>query len=313
MRTFILLLFLSVNSALASVETTTVAQVLSVIQKGDSPVLRTDQYTNAAECAVSFLKNSASIEDEGDRCMVIGFAGELMRHSMRRGGQHDAQNVEAFVSELVKVLSSDPIEIVRDRAAASLLDTVPPRLIESHQVVLRLAAEERRDIATLVTYASLPSCDVVWLAGFVRTITTENRAAKLQLDSILARCGDQAATDRLIEGASNLDEIGYSALEGWVKALAFVPSERVQKFLGLGLRSDKVLAETGGGSTPWRDCCARALVRMHRYDEGFPVKREVISFRDDDLDKIERWCVNALGIPLPSGVRKPLTPRYGRW
>ncbi len=313
MRKFYLFLFLSVSSALASAETTTVAQVLSVIQKGDKPVLRTDQYTNAAESAVNFLKNSSSIKDESDRGMIISFAGELMRHSMSRGGQHDEQNVEAFVNELVKILRSDPIEIVRAWAAASLLDTVPPRLIESHQAVLRLAAEERRDIATLVTYASLPSCDAVWLAGIVRTIKTENRATKLRLDSILARCGDQAATDRLIEGASNLDEICGSAFYDLVKVLAFVPSERVQKFLGSGLRSDKVLEEIGGGSIAWRDICASALVRMHRFDEGFPVKREYYRFPNDVLDKLERWCVDALGIPLPSGVRKTLTPRNGRW
>jgi hypothetical protein len=309
MRTFILFLYLGLSSALASAATTTVAQVLSVIQKGDKPVLRTDQYTNAAESAVNFLRNSSSIKDESDRGMIIRFAGELMRYSLERGGQHDTQNVEAFVSELVKVLRSEPIEIVRYSAAASLRDTVPPRLIESHQTVLRLAAEERRDIATLVTYASLPSCDVVWLAGIVRTITTEKGGTNWILESILVRCGDRAATDRLIERASNLDEICGAEYEVLVNAFAFAHSERVQKFLGLGLRSDKVLAEIGGGSIAWRNFCASALVRMHRYDEGFPVKREYPLFPDDVLDKLERWCVDTLGIPRPSGVRKTLTPR----
>ncbi|MGI6494735.1 MAG: hypothetical protein ACOX5G_01365 [Kiritimatiellia bacterium] len=305
MRTFLACFTFFAFQALVRAEPGTVAEVLNNLRKGDARGLRTDQYTNAAS-AVAFLENIGVLEDEKIRLKVVRFSATLMRRAARAGSQQDEQNVEAFTGQMVKILKADPSRRIREEAAKSLLEMVSPRVLDRYHAVLRLAAEERKDIATLLVCASLHSCDATWLAELVRTMKPESRMEKRQIDSILARCGDQAATDRLIDEAGHAQGMSDVEIGELVAALAFVPSERVQMFLGLGLRSDTVVSLPGGGAIPWRNCCARSLVRMHRHDESFPVKRDDYMYSDDELDRIEQWSVVTLGIAPRSGTRRSL-------
>lgn len=306
MRTFLICLVIFAGQALANAESGTVEDVLSDLKKGNTPVVRTDQFTNAATSAVIFLKNIDILGDEKIRLKVVQFSVALLRRSEKPNERQVERSVEAFVIQMAKILKEDPSERVREEVAKSLLETIPAHVLDRHQAALRLAAEERKDIATLLAYASLSACDTVWLEGMVRLIKPESRREKYQLDSILARCGDQTATDRLIAEAGHLQGISDVDLDELVAALVFVPSERIQKYLGLGLRSDTVVLLAGGGTIPWRNCCARVLVRIHRHNEGFPVKKDDYIYSDDDLSKIEQWCVDNLGMAPPNGVRRNL-------
>jgi hypothetical protein len=45
---------------------------------------------------------------------------------------------------------------------------------------------------------------------------------------------------------------------------------------------------------------------MNRDNDNFPVKDENYIFNADDLDKIEQWCADELGINVPLEPRKEL-------
>ncbi|MFO1490518.1 MAG: hypothetical protein U1F77_06315 [Kiritimatiellia bacterium] len=280
---------------MADVEYSKVSVALSDLQKGDAQGLRPDQFTNMVS-AVTLLENIGTIEDEKIRLKVVQFSASLFRQSAKL-----EQAADCYVDSMVEILVKEPSERVRDEAATSLLESVPPRILDRYMSVLRSAADLRRDIATLTIYASLPSCDGPWLLEKVQAIRPESSGDKYQLDSIMARCGNKEATNRLIENAGHLDEISDIGLGHLVNALAFVPSEQVQKVLALGLRSETIVSLRGGGTIPWRNCCARSLVRMHRHDEDFPVKKDYYMYSDDEFGKIERWCVDNIGASFPVG------------
>lgn len=284
-------------------QTGIVEDAIGKLQKGDATGLQMTLYTNnATGYAVAFIKKIGMLEDESKRRDVVWLSASLVRRSAESSGRKDDRDLESFVVEMVKLLKEDSSEKTRRLVAQNLMETVSTNVLDHYQSAIRLAADERKDIDTLQLYASLPSCDVPWLMGIVRIIKPETKLQQYRLDSIMARHGDQAATGRLITEAGGLLETCDYVLAEYIKALVFVRSERVQKYLATDLRSEAVLVLAGGDKLPWRNCCAYMLSRIHKEDKNFPVKRSfmIYGFRDDDLIKIERWCNNNLNISFPS-------------
>jgi len=221
-------------------------------------------------------------------------------------GQQNVRDQDEFVTTMITFLDEDPSERVRSAAAKGLLEIGLPKIVDRHNASVRRAVERHKDIDTLLLYASLPSCNKQSLVRIARKVKPDSKRSGYKLNSILARCGDNSAIELLLAEASELSEINNIYLYELVDALSFVPEDRVQKYLAVELRSELYVSLPGGGKIPKRNCFALALVKMNRDNDSFPVKDEDYIFNADDLDKIEQWCIDELGINIPLEPRKEL-------
>jgi hypothetical protein len=299
-----LLLFMSMN--MANAQSGEVTKVVDRMKEGETVPLVLPNYTNGIESADAFLQEMDSLQDEKSRLRIVSFSSALARRSVENRGQQNAKYFDMFVTQMVSLLDEDPSGRVRSEAARGLREVVSSTLLDQHSASILRAAELYRDIDTLLLYASLPSCDKQRAADMARDVKPEGKRDAYRLNSILARCGDSAATEWLLGEASALSDISNVYLYELVDALSFVPEDRVERFLATGLHTEAYVSLPGGGSIPKRNCFALALVKMNRCNDDFPIKGEDYMFSADDLDKIEKWYGDELGVKCPFGSRKEL-------
>ena len=157
----------------------------------------------------------------------------------------------------------------------------------------------------LLLYASLPSCQPEKAVKLAREIRTED-IGTYRVNAILSRFGEQSATDALIANAENIFESSGVRLSELLGALAFAHSDKINRFLVKGLRSEDYITLAGGSKIPRRNCYAKALVLMNSFNEEFPVKNKYDFYTTNDLDRIEQWCAEKLGMSVPSAPRKEM-------
>jgi len=209
-------------------------------------------------------------------------------------------------------MEADTSSRVRSRAARSLREVVSPELIDRHHSSVLNAYEKHKDLEILLLYASLPSSQPEKVVKMARAVKTESMGGTNMINSILARFGDQSATDALIANAENIFEPGDVSLSELLSALAFTRSDKIKRFLVKGLRAEDYITLAGGGKIPRSNCYAKALVQMNMHNEEFPVKNKYEFFSADDLDRIEQWCAGELGMSIPRAPRKemPVIPSF---
>lgn len=183
---------------------------------------------------------------------------------------------------------------------ALVLRELPPDYLDAYHAVLRTAlstvsfAEDAYMEDVLCVYAMLPSCDV----AFATNKAQEIKDRPFIRDAILARHGDQAALQRLLEIARTCHRgMNESYL---ARVLALVRTTPMVEFLVAGLRDDRVIYAGSVGEMRMCDMYENALRAMFRYEPGFPGSG---TFLD-----IENWCIEMFDLTLPAD-RKERVPR----
>ena len=307
---FFLLICMILNVANAQPEK--VAEVMKRLNEGLNPPLMFQDDTNGLESAIAFLEHIDSLQSEVSRSKVVCFSAKLYYKSKAQNSRQDAREVDTFVSLMVSLMEADTSSRVRSEAARSLREIVPPELIDRHYSSILNAYEKHKNLEILLLYASLPSCQPEKAVRLARAIKTESTIGTYMINSILARFGDQSATDALIANAENIFEPGYFDLSELLGALAFTRSDKIKRFLVKGLRAEDYITLTGGGKIPRRNCYAEALIQMNMHNEEFPVTNKYGFFTANDLDRIEQWCAGKLGMSIPRAPRKemPVIPGF---
>ena len=289
-----------------------VAEVMKRLNKGLNPPLMFQDYPNALEGAIAFLQQIGSTQSEESRLTVVCFSAKLYGKSKTENSRQDAGEVDTFVSLMVSLMKGDTSSRVRSEAARSLREVVPPELIDRHHSSILDAYETHKNMEILLLYASLPSCEPKTAVRLARALETESTIGQYMVNSILARFGDQSATDTLIANAESIFEPGDVRLSELLNALAFAHSDKINRFLVKGLRAEDYITLAGGGKIPRRNCYAKELSLMNRFDKEFPVKNKYEFYTADDLDRIEKWCAGKLGMGVPDAPRKemPVMPSF---
>jgi hypothetical protein len=281
------------------------------LNEGLNPPLMLQDFPNGLESAIAFLKHIGSLQSEESREKIVCFSAELFCKSKAQNSRQNAREADAFVSLMVSVMKGDTSSRVRSGAARSLREAVPPELIDRHHSSILNAYETHKNMEILLLYASLPSCPPEKAVKLAREIRTED-IGTYRVNAILSRFGEQSATDTLIANAENIFEPGDVCLSELVGALAFAHSDKINRFLVRGLRAEDYITLASGSKVPRRNCYAKALVLMNRFNEEFPVKNKVDFYTTDDLDRIEQWCAGKLGMSVPGVPRKemPVIPSF---
>ncbi len=289
-----------------------VAEIIKGLNEGLNPPFMFQDYTNGLEDAIAFLEHIDSLQSEENRSKVIRFSAKLYYKSKEKNSRQDAREVDKFVSLMVSLIKRDTSSRVRSEAARNLREFVPPELIDRHHSSILDAYETHNSFENLLLYASLPSCQREKVVKIARSIKTENTIGTYRINSILARFGDQSATDTLIADAENISEPDDVLLSELLDALAFARSDKIIRFLVNGLRAEDYITLASGGKVPRRNCYAKALSLMNKFNEEFPVKNNYGFYTADDLDRIEKWCAGKLGMSVPSAPRKemPVIPSF---
>ena len=296
----------------ANAQPTKVAEVMKRMNEGLNPPLILRDYANGLEDAIAFLEHIDSLQSEENRAKIIRFSTELYSKSKAEDSRQDAREVDAFVSLMVSLINGDASSRVRSETARNLREAVPPELIDRHHSSVLNAYETHRNMEILLLYASLPSCQPEKVVRLARGIRTEDIIGTYIVNAILSKFGDQSATDMLIANVENIFEPSDICLSELLYALAFTSSDKIKQFLVKGLRSEGYITLAGGSKVPRRNCYAKALFLMNKFNEAFPVKNKVDFYTADDLDRIERWCAEKLGMSVPSATRKemPVIPSF---
>ncbi len=283
-----------------------VVEIMKRLNEGFNPPLKFQDYTNDLEDAIAFLAHIDSLQSEESRSKVIGFSAKLYYNSKAKNSLQKAREVDKFVSLMVSLMKWDSSSRVRSEAARSLREYVQPELIDRHHSFILNAYETHKNLEILFLYASLPSCQPKKTVRLARLIKTDNTTGTYMTNAILARFGDQSATDILIANAENTFETGDMCLSELLGALAFTRSEKITRFLIRGLRAEDYINLAGGSKIPRRNCYAKALSLMNKFNEEFPVKNKFDFYTANDLDMIERWCAEKLGMSVPNAPRKEM-------
>ena len=289
-----------------------VAEVIKQLNEGLDPPLIFQDYPNGLDGAIAFLQQIDSLQSEECRTKVLCFSAKLYGKSKAGNSRQDAGEVDTFVSLMVSLMKGDASSLVRSEAARSLREIVPPELIDRHHSSILDAYETHKNMEILLLYASLPSCEPKTAVRLARALKTESTIGQYMVNSILARFGDQSATDTLIADAENILETGDMRLSELLGALAFARSDKIKRFLVKGLRAEDYVTLAGGGKIPRRYCYAKALSLMNKFNEEYPVKNKYDFYTADNLDKIEKWCAVKLGMNVPDAPRKemPIIPSF---
>ena len=283
-----------------------VAEVIKRLNEGLEPPLMFQDYPNALGGAIAFLQQIDSLQSEESRSQAVYFSAKLYDKSKAENSRQDAKEVDKYVSLMVSLMKGDTSSRVRSEAARSLREVVPPELIDRHHSSILDAYETHKNMEILLLYASLPSCQPEKAVRLARAIKTESTIGTYMVNSILARFGDQSATDTLIADAENIFEPGDIRLSELLGALAFARSDKIKRFLVKGLRAEDYITLAGGGKIPRRNCYAKALSLMNKFNKEFPVKNKYEFYSADNLDKIEKWCAGKLGMSVPDAPRKEM-------
>lgn len=305
-----MLLNLEVGAAIAIAESSDEKEEEAIrkLRSGDSSGLVTSRYKNSGMSSAIFLKYVPLFEKAKSRARVVLFAIALQGKAAHSKANATApgQSTVLVAERLASIVEEDSSERVRAVAAAGLADLFPPELLDRYAETIRRAARRWKQREIVLLYGLLPSCRSEEIANIVSGMKARNVSQRYQLDGILARYGDEEAQKRLISAATSLLEASDVALERLVNALSYARTKQIKMFLAKGLRSETMIELPGETKVPKRDCFARALVRMMRHDQRFPVRAED-SYDDAKLDKIEQWCMKHLGVGFPHGPRKKLS------
>jgi len=96
-------------------------------------------------------------------------------------------------------------------------------------------------------------------------------------------------------------------LDQAVDAASLVESISMKKLLAAQLRDTSLVKTMSGAKIPRRSIFAEALARMMRDDQSFPVKkRNGREYSEADLDRIEQWARERLGVEFPKMPRKAI-------
>ena len=289
----------------ANAQSGKVIDIMKSLNEGLNPPLILQDYPNGLESAIAFLEHIGSLQSGESREKIVCFSAELYCKSKMQNGRQDSREADVFVSLMVSVMKGDTSSRVRSKAARSLREVVLPELIDRHHSSILNAYETHKNMEILLLYASLPSCQPEKAVKLAREIRTED-IGTYRVNAILSRFGEQSATDALIANAENIFESSGVRLSELLGALAFAHSDKINRFLVKGLRAEDYITLAGGSKIPRRNCYAKALVLMNRFNEEFPVKNKVDFYTTDDLDRIEQWCAGKLGMSVPSSPRKEM-------
>jgi len=183
-------------------------------------------------------------------------------------------------------------------------------MLDAYHLRLLEAARQWRQGEITVVYGLLPSSKLEEIAAVMKASGRVDMPARLLLRGVQARHGDEAAQAELLGLISTLRESSAEAPPHVLsEAIGYVQTEKMQRILAAGLRSADRIDCAGGGWLVRRSLYALALTNMMWDDPTFPVKHRAAEHTDEELDKIEAWCTEKLGVTFPGTPRpKPIPP-----
>jgi DNA-binding TFAR19-related protein (PDSD5 family) len=232
-----------------------------------------------------------------------------------------------LADSLVTILEKDPD--FKGRVAGILRDLFAPAFLDPYAQRIHDVASGSRDLHVLHLLGVLPSADGEEIKKMAKRIPEEadrelgesireekasttasaqeiewfektrreqreerRRTERLWVDCILARFGDEAATDRLIRRLVKRD-FSRVGVDLFANVLSYVSTPRMKKALLEGIDSDAEIDVLLG--TDWRvrmrDYCASALAVMMRDEPGLPMMQVNSDNRysDDLLEQLKEF------------------------
>jgi hypothetical protein len=289
-----------------------VSEALAKLKKGDESGLDVSAFADSKEAPELFAQHVPDFRKDDVRAKLVSFAVAVEKGILLEAGRpHERSENKYLLSGLVGITLLESSDRVRKEAAKGLLQLFSPALLDKEAESIQKAAGRHSEWQVLLLWAVLPSTPSKDVLKRMRAVKRPPKLlARHGIDSILARHGDGAAEKRLLSTLEALSKSSGAEILSIVEALSYATTEKVKVALARQLRSEVMLRMAGGIDVPKRSVAACSLVQMMRDDEKFPVRGGRYSYKDADLDKIEKWCRKHLGVEFPEGLRK--TPQTTR-
>lgn len=224
----------------------------------------------------------------------------------------------ALLEYLVERFSENPCPA--NSASSALTFLFELEHLDKHGVAIRsgLLSLKRKNLlypSDILLYGLLPSTTPKEARAFAdgitptRDSTVAAKGTPLAVDALLARFGDKAALGRLLDVAREFgteDTRERASDYDLTVCLSSVQSMEMKVFLAQGLRSEEMLVYAGRSCSPKRFLYGNALAKMMTDDPGFKVAAGFRDFTESELDEMERWCTQNLGVEYPKTPRKRL-------
>jgi hypothetical protein len=276
------------------------------LQSRDLTGLVTADYRKPMTGALTFLENLSMLHEEDSRVRLLRFSCQLFRIAKARGPQVEVADRQRMMRLLARIVQDDESSRVRDQAALVIEDSFAANELEPFRDLFRRAAVHWNQESLVLLYGLLPSVGYEEWHELARKSEGTAGVHILLFDGIKARKGDDRSRERLQSILEQTAQSSYARLEVMVRALFYADSLKMKVFLGERLRSEVVIDLPGGAALPLRNCCARSLVKMLRWEPAFPIREEKWTFSDEELGQLESWCATHLGVRYPTSLRKPL-------
>ena len=213
-----------------------------------------------------------------------------------------------LLEESIKLIEAEHPKTYYARKLASdeILKLYRPEVLDVYRTRLEDCIKKRFICNIFILYSSLPSADVDFINKYVgNKDSVEGELDEITVGAIKTKCGNADARKKLIESIKKIDHDSYRGLVDIADTLAICRNDmELKKFLAEGLRSEDMITAPGGGANPRRNFYAEILAAMMRFDSSFPELSGLIE--DEDLDKVEKWCNEKLGVKYPTTPRKKL-------
>lgn len=279
---------------------------VSRLHQGDNSKMVVSYYPDKSSSAAQFARKIKDEADDRVKLTLINFAVSLEKHGLAEDSKSKRSENTALLNELSEVLVTDDSYTIRRQLAKHLRELYPPSTLTSQRERIRDAAFQAPQRELVLLYGYLENGRGDEIENLIYKMEEVGEADPLTVDSLRGRYGDAGAAGRVTDRLLSLKETNLTMLDRIIDAVAYLADSRVVDALARGMRSEKMVALTGGGAIPLRNCMALSLVKMKRDDPGFPVRKEEYFFSDKELDHIEAWCSRHTGVTYGKGDRKPL-------
>ena len=284
-----------------------VAEAIAKLNQGDSSLLTEKHYDNPKEATMEFVRNISSVKKSFDRGRIVRLIVALEQKRLdAKWGIPKSDNAE-LAEELIKIMENDPSGNVADRAAQKLMEDFTSEILIPHIDRIKECAKKWRNSDEFLLYASLPAATLEEIALLAKELKDDPK--HYIIDKALAKHGDKKAEKRLISSTEDsLDEGQFT--RSYFNALSYAASPGILEYLAKGLRSDKSIELPGGAIMPKMIFCADALIEIYKYDERFPFPTIDKISSEEDMQLLEKWCTEKIGVtypdtPRPSVIREP--------
>lgn len=282
--------------------------IIEELQRGESPQFRVADYLDdPLRAERSLVQCLGKVTGEGQRLKIINYLSAIERARIGYSVTFVRSNNANLLQDMAGALEKETSWACASLLARDMRDLFEPTLLKKCQTSL---------IHALHKWEHEPNAQVLLLAAVVPGFPTDvisRQAVTIGDDGTYYRCALLARTGILTEEQELKDrllsirEASEAVLDQAVDAASVVESTSMKKFLAAQLRDTSLVSTMSGAKIPRRSLFAEALARMMRDDQSFPVKkRNGREYSAAELDRIEQWAREQLGVEFPKMPRKAI-------